>query len=132
MQLYKVSERLKILLCKKISNQMYKLEIPDYVKSSSDKETITIQVSVETKKGILSQSEFYLSIKELVKVMSVFMKSSRIPTSIKGQEEYNNIFVPIESAIKKANVCKFEIDYVLLIGGSAQNPFYTRNFEELF
>ena len=122
-QLYKVSERLKILLCKKISNQMYKLEIPDYIKSSSDKESISIPVSVETKKGLLIQSEFFLSTKELVEVMSVFMKSSRIPTSIKGQEEYNNIFMPIESAIKKANVCRSEIDYVLLIGGSAQNPF---------
>lgn len=122
-QLYKVSERLKILMCKKISNQMYKLEIPDYIKSSSDKEIITIPVSVETKKGFLTQSEFFLSTKELVEVMSVFMKSSRIPTSIEGQEEYNNIFMPIESAIKKANVRKSEIEYVLLIGGSAQNPF---------
>lgn len=122
-QLYKVSERLKILLCKKISNQMYKLEIPDYIKSNSDSESIIIPVSVETKKGLLTQSEFFLSTKELVEVMSVFMKSSRIPTSIKGQEEYNNIFMPIESAIKKANVSKSEIDYVLLIGGSAQNPF---------
>ena len=122
-QLYKVSERLKILLCKKISNQMYKLEIPDYIKSSSDKESISIPVSVETKKGLLTQSEFFLSTKELVEVMSVFMKTSRIPTSIKGQEEYNNIFMPIESAIKKANVRRSEIDHVLLIGGSAQNPF---------
>lgn len=122
-QLYKVSERLKILLCKKISNQMYKLEIPNYIKSNSDSESIIIPVSVETKKGLLTQSEFFLSTKELVEVMSVFMKSSRIPTSIKGQEEYNNIFMPIESAIKKANVSKSEIDYVLLIGGSAQNPF---------
>ncbi len=131
-QLYKVSERLKILMCKKISNQMYKLEIPDYIKSSSDKETITIPVSVETKKGILTQSEFFLSAKELVEVMSVFMKSSRIPTSIKGQEEYNNIFIPIESAIKKANVCKSEIDYVLLIGGSAQNPFIQEALKKHF
>lgn len=122
-QLYKVSERLKILLCKKISNQMYKLEIPAYIKTSTGKESITIPVSVETKKGLLTQSEFFLSMKELVEVMSVFMKSSRIPTSIKGQEEYNNIFMPIDSAIKKANVRKSEIDYVLLIGGSAQNPF---------
>ena len=122
-QLYKVSERLKILLCKKISNQMYKLEIPAYIKTSTGKESITIPVSVETKKGLLTQSEFFLSTKELVEVMSVFMKSSHIPTSIKGQEEYNNIFMPIDSAIKKANVRKSEIDYVLLIGGSAQNPF---------
>lgn len=131
-QLYKVSERLKILLCKKISNQMYKLEIPGYIKSSSDKESISIPVSVETKKGLLMQSEFFLSTKELVEVMSVFMTSSRIPTSIKGQEEYNNIFMPIESAIKKANVCRSEIDYVLLIGGSAQNPFIQEALKKHF
>ena len=131
-QLYKVSERLKILLCKKISNQMYKLEIPDYIKSSTDKESITIPVSVETKKGLLTQSEFFLSTRELVEVMSIFMKSSLIPTSIKGQEEYNNIFMPIESAIKKANVRKSEIDYVLLIGGSAQNPFIQGCFKMFF
>lgn len=131
-QLYKVSERLKILLCKKISNQMYQLEIPDYIKSNSDKVSITIPVSIETKKGLLTQSEFFLSTKELVEVMSVFMKSSLIPSSIKGQEEYNNIFMPIESAIKKANVRKSEIDYVLLIGGSAQNPFIQEALKKYF
>lgn len=131
-QLYKVSERLKILLCKKISNQMYQLEIPDYIKSNSDKASITIPVSVGTKKGLLTQSEFFLSIKELVEVMSVFMKPSLMPSSIKGQEEYNNIFMPIESAIKKANVCKSEIDYVLLIGGSAQNPFIQEALKKYF
>lgn len=111
---------------------MYQLEIPDYIKSNSDKASITIPVSVETKKGLLTQSEFFLSIKELVEVMSVFMKSSLIPSSIKGQEEYNNIFMPIESAIKKANVCKSEIDYVLLIGGSAQNPFIQEALKKYF
>lgn len=131
-QLYKVSERLKILLCKKISNQMYKLEIPNYIKSSSDKESISIPVSVQTKKGLLTQTDFFLSTKELGEVMSVFMKSSRIPTSIKGQEEYNNIFMPIESAIKKANVRRSEIDYVLLIGGSAQNPFIQEALKKHF
>ena len=122
-QLYKVSERLKILLCKRVSNQMDKLEITDHIKSSIDKESISIPISVETKKGILSQSEFYLSMKELVETMSVFVKKSMIATTIKGQEEYNNIFMPIESVIKKSGVNRSEIDYVLLIGGSAQNPF---------
>lgn len=122
-QLYKVSERLKILLCKKISNQMYKLEIPESVKASSARETISIPLMIESKKGVLTQSEFHLTIQELSEVMSVFIRKSRIATDIKGQEEYNNIFMPIESAIKKANVKRAEIDYVLLIGGSAQNPF---------
>lgn len=122
-QLYKVSERLKILLCRKIANQMYNLEIPDYVKSSAEKESISVPVMIQTMKGSLSQFEFYLSMQELSETMKTFMKKSRIATQIKGQEDYNNIFMPIESAIKKANVSKLEIDYVLLIGGSAQNPF---------
>lgn len=131
-QLYKVSERLKILLCKKISNQMYKLEIPDYIKTSNEKETITIPLTIESKKGILTQSEFYLTIKELSEVMSVFMNKSRFSKKIKGQEEYNNIFMPIESAIKKANIDRSEIDYVLLIGGSAQNPFIQETLKNDF
>lgn len=131
-QLYKVSERLKILLCKKISNQMYNLEIPDYVKNNSDKETVTIPVSVETKKGLLTQADFYLTTKELVEVMSIFIKNSRIPTVINGQDEYNNIFMPIDSAIKKANIKKTDIDYVLLIGGSAQNPFIQETLKTYF
>lgn len=122
-QLYKISERLKILLCKKIANQMYRLEIPDYVKTRNDKETISIPLSIESKKGLLTQQDFYLTVKELSEVMSVFMRHSRLATKIKRQEDYNNIFMPIESAIKKANIEKSEIDYVLLIGGSAQNPF---------
>lgn len=122
-QLYKVAERLKILLCKKISNQMYNLEIPSHVKSSSDKESISVPIMIQTMKGSLSQNDFYLSVKELSEAMNTFVKKSRIATQIKGQEDYNNICMPIESAIKKANVSKAEIDYVLLIGGSAQNPF---------
>lgn len=131
-QLYKVSERLKILLCKKISNKMYKLEIPDYVKTSNDKETINIPLAIESKKGMLTQSEFYLTIKELSEVMSVFMNKSRFAKKIKGQEEYNNIFMPIDSAIKKANINRTEIDYVLLIGGSAQNPFIQETLKNNF
>ena len=131
-QLYKVSERLKILLCKKISNQMYKLEIPDYVKTGNDKESIVVPLAIESKKGLLTQSEFYLTVQELTEVMSVFTRKLRFSKKIKGQEEYNNIFMPIESALKKANVKKSDIDYVLLIGGSAQNPFIQEALKNAF
>ena len=50
-QLYKVAERLKILMCKRISNQMYKLEIPAHYKNSTDRETIKVPVKIETMKG---------------------------------------------------------------------------------
>ena len=122
-QLYKVSERLKILMSKRIANQMYQLEIPEHYKNSTERETINVTVTVDTMKGTLTQDSFFLTAKELADTMQVFMKKSGLATQIKGQEDYNNIFMPINSAIKKANVNHEEIDYVLLIGGSAQNPF---------
>lgn len=122
-QLYKVAERLKILLCKRISNKMYMLEIPSHYKNSTEEESISVPIMVNTLKGSLSQNCFYLTVKELCEAMQVFMSRSRIATQIRGQEDYNNIFMPINSAISKANVKRSEIDYVLLIGGSAQNPF---------
>lgn len=131
-QLYKVAERLKILLSKKIANQTYNLEIPEMLKTSDEKEQITVPVVVETMKGTLHQESFFLRMKELAETMEVFMKDSRFATQIKGQEDYNNIFMPITSAIRKANVKKSEIDYVLLIGGSAQSPFIQETLKKAF
>ena len=131
-QLYKVAERLKILISKKIATQMYKLEIPKYIKTRDDKEEISVDINIETLKGVLSQSSFYISYKEFCEAMAIFVKNSKLPTSINGQDDYNNIFIPIESAIRKANVKKSEIDYILLIGGSAQNPFIQEALKDYF
>lgn len=131
-QLYKIAERLKILISKKIATQMYKLEIPQYIKTRNDKEEISVDINIETRKGVLSQSTFYLSYKEFCEAMAMFVKKSKLATSINGQDDYNNIFMPIESAIRKANVKKSEIDYILLIGGSAQNPFIQEALKEYF
>lgn len=131
-QLYKVAERLKILMCRRIANQMYQLEIPLHYKNSTECETISVPVMIETMKGNLSQNNFILTAKELADTMQVFSKKSRIATQIKGQEDYNNIFMPINSAIEKANIEREEIDYVLLIGGSAQNPFIQEALKKEF
>lgn len=131
-QLYKVAERLKILLCKRIANQTSHLEIPPHFKNSSEKEIISVPVRVETIKGILKQDSFFLTFKELSEAMQIFLKRSRIATQIKGEEDYNNIFMSINSAIEKAEINKSEIDYVLLIGGSAQNPFIQEALKNAF
>lgn len=131
-QLYKIAEKLKILISKKIATQVYKLEIPKHLKTRDDKEEISVDINIETRKGILSQSSFYLSNKEFCEAMSVFVKNSKFATTIGGQEDYNNIFMPIDSAIRKANVKKTEIDYILLIGGSAQNPFIQEAIKDYF
>ncbi len=122
-QLYKIAEQLKIMLSKKLINLMCENAIPSVRKESTTPEKITFHIEIETTKGYLSQSEFYLTPEEFTKVMSIFTKESSIPTQIKGEDEYNNIFLPIKDAIRKAKIDIEELTYVLLIGGSAQNPY---------
>ena len=121
-QLYKVAEKLKIQISKTLAVRMNDFTMPSE-KNSTTKESLTIPIEVRTSKGILSQSDFYLTYKELTETMSVFTKRSKRATSIEGEEEYNNIFMPIDSAIEKSNIDTNELDYILLIGGSAQSPY---------
>jgi molecular chaperone DnaK len=130
-QLYKVAERLKILICEKISSAIYDFDIPSTIKIDKNPITISTKVVAETIKGDLVQNEFYLTPAEFSEAMNVFLKS-QLPTQIRGEEEYNNIFMPISSAIKKANIRLDELDYILLIGGSAQNPYIQEALRKYF
>lgn len=121
-QLYKVAEKLKIRISKALAVRM-----TDFVmsseKNSATEVSLTIPIEVRTSKGILSQSFFYLTYKELTESMSIFTQNSKCATSIEGEDEYNNIFMPVDSAIEKSNIDTDELDYILLIGGSAQSPY---------
>lgn len=121
-QLYKVAEKLKIQISKALAVKMNDFVMPDE-KNSSTKASLTIPIEVRTSKGILSQSDFYLTYKELSDTMGVFTKNSKRATTIEGEEEYNNIFMPVDSAIEKSDIDTDELDYILLIGGSAQSPY---------
>jgi molecular chaperone DnaK (HSP70) len=122
-QLYKVSEQLKIQVCKDLSIKAIDLIIPADVRNSERKFSISMPISISTTKGELFQEYFSLSLAEMSELMKVFLRQSELPTCYKHEEDYNNIFIPINSAIRKAKIKKEEIDYILLIGGSAQNPF---------
>ena len=130
-QLYKVAERLKIQISKSLSVKMN-----DFVMSSDkrdDKKTIlNVPIEIATSKGKLTQFEFYLTYKELTETMDVFLKNSKRATILSSEEEYNNIYMPINSAIEKANIDIDELDYVLLIGGSAQSPYIQESLNEHF
>lgn len=121
--LYKVAERLKILVNKTLATLTSNFIISD-VKSSNSKIEIESDIEVVTSKGTLKQNKFYLTNRELTETMIVFLKQGLGKTTrIKGEDEYNSIFSPIESAIKKSKTPKEEIDYVLLIGGSSKSPY---------
>lgn len=130
--LYKIAERLKILINKRIAMMTYDFKIPD-IKDSDMKTEIEMEVSVTTNKGELRGNHFYLTNKELTETMAVFLRQGIGKTTrIKGEGEYNSIFTPIESAIRKSRTPKEEIDYVLFIGGSTQSPYIQEALNEYF
>lgn len=130
--LYKVAERLKILINKTLATLTADFVIPS-LKNSESKTVVEFEVEVYTNKGELRQNSFYLTNKELTDTMNVFLKRGYGKTTqIKGEEEYNSIYSPIESAIKKSKVSKEEIDYILFIGGSAQSPYIQEELKRYF
>ncbi len=131
-KLYKIAERLKILINKILSVLTTDFKVPA-IKESEEKTEIQTHVFISTSKGELVQDKFFLTNKELTETMAVFLKRgfSRI-TQIKGEEEYNSIFTPIDSAIKKSKTPKEEIDYVLFIGGSSQSPYVQEALKDYF
>lgn len=140
-QLYKIAEQLKIFISKDLSTKMYEFKLMDSYKNSEDKVKVTVDITIDSSKGELKQSEFFLTYKEFTETMNVFtgplygigsFLSKLIKKKVKGDEGYNTILEPIESAIKKAAIDRSELDYILLIGGSAQNPYIQEKLHEHF
>lgn len=130
-QLYKVAERLKILINKSLAFMTSEFTVPT-LKNSTNPTVVEYPVYVDTTRGILHQDKFQLTPAELTEVMKVFTIDSRIPKTFKGEDDYNNISMPIKSAIEKAQVKYDEIDYVLFIGGSAQSPYIQEAIRKMF
>lgn len=130
--LYKVAERLKIMINKSLSTLTDDYVIPD-LKYNETKTSLESEVTVLTNKGELKQSSFYLTNKEMTEAMTIFLKNGYGKTTrIKGEDEYSSIYSPIESAIKKSKTPKEEIDYILFIGGSAQSPYIQEALKNYF
>ena len=128
-RLYRVAEQLKELVNNSLACMTSDFVMPA-VKDSDKRTDIKFPIQVKTSKGMLTGREFYLTNKELTDTMKVF--TSKWPTKIKGEDTYNTIYAPIESAIKKAHIQKEEIDYVLFIGGSSKIPYIQEALHNYF
>jgi molecular chaperone DnaK len=134
-QLMGIAERLKIQMCK---NFGYLLSDPAALKevtNDNNQVSIKIPTSIYTDEGDLKQDTFYLSYSEFLKTMHVFFDHniySDGATVIEGQEKYNSINTTLDSAIKKANISKTDINYVMMIGGSSKNPFVQNAVQHYF
>lgn len=133
-RLYKYAEELKIKINKRLEffQDAATLSLASIKESDDQRETIGMPVSVDTTRGTLRQTGVYLTYKELDDTMKVFLASSRSPKTVGRQKEYNNIFMPIDTALGKAGLSPADIDYVLLIGGSAKSPHIKEALRKYF
>lgn len=132
-QLHKVAEQLKIMICENIALQTNNRILPTTA-ISKDYVSVGGRIEIDSRKGLLTQSEPKLSYAEFNEVMKAFLKStSLIPYKSKiVDDEFATIFSPIQTALKKASLSKNDIDYVLFIGGSSKNPYVQAALKEYF
>lgn len=133
-KLLKSAEQLKILICDSINLQFNGDFLLPSLLDSSDSITLEIPVEVNTKKGRLILRQPQIRFSDFKRKMETFLRneSRHQTTKVGGQDPFVSIFTPIDSALKKANLEKEDIDYVLLIGGSAKNPMVQCSLKKYF
>lgn len=116
------AELLKIQICENVSLQMTDGKLP--IICNSD-EIIMHHAGEEIdvrKVGKVELSSPELSYRQFNEAMKVFLnQETRYLT--KKNDNYTSVFTNVFSALKKANLSKKDIHYVLLIGGSSKNPY---------
>lgn len=132
-KLLAAAERLKIKLSETIALLHTTKAIPELA-LSEDFVSLGTNISIETRHGILTIDEPKLTFKEFAGINTVFTKETNtLPTKrIDNEFEFVSVFTPIKSALKKANLKKEDIDYLLFIGGSSKNPFIQQAISEYF
>ncbi len=132
-QLLNVAEHLKINICNKVALQMTDQELPTLA-TSDEKIVFRQDLQFKTKVGALKYSEPSLSFKQFNQIMDKFLNTTKT-TSFKAvniDEDINNIYNSVKSALDKAKLKKDDIEYVLLIGGSSKNPYLQASLKKYF
>ncbi len=132
-KLEKPAELLKI----KISEQIDLLSDDKKIQELIDNNECAIihhKVEIKSKKGTFTLINPKLSYEDFYKVNERFtsLDIKYCEDDSEADTEYKSVFSPIFSALKKANLEKNNIDYLLFIGGSAKNPFIQKAISEYF
>lgn len=134
-QLLKAAETLKIELCRDISfHQSAGSDttlLPALAGSASTKQLaapLTISLSPTERYTVPRPTASYAQFEE---VMSTFLDEDCDREILHGKT-FLSIFEPIGSALEKAALERDDIDHVLLVGGSAKNPYVQAALHKAF
>ena len=112
---------------------MNQFELPELAFSKKI-EVVNANLTIDTRCGQLFLSQAKLSYVQFAEIMEHFLDQNRLSAyySNYSDEEFNNIFSSINTALEKANLSNEQIDYVLFIGGSSKNPYLQSKLNEYF
>lgn len=127
--LERFAEILKIETCKSIALQESRIDYSNHHQQFSLNSTAVIK----TKKGVYKLKKPTISFNEFSQIMELFTSiSSKSQCQKNINERAYSIYRPIRTALKKANLNRKEINYVLLMGGSAKNPLIQKSIKNFF
>lgn len=117
-RLLPAAEELKIQCCKRLTLQSQGGNVFAFENSEEVLTAGPVKPTI-IRKNRLSLGKPSMTIAQFFKIMEPFLDPESNTTT---QEDVISIFDPITNALKKAAISKDQLDMVLFIGGSAQNP----------
>lgn len=128
-RLEKPAELLKIQMSERIELLNDEHKINELINSSQSIE-INYKVEIKSRKGIFTLNKPKLSYSQFYEICKQYTDTNI--ENFKFDSECKSVFSPIFSAMKKANIEKDDIDYILFIGGSSKNPFIQKALKNYF
>lgn len=125
------SEQLKIKLCKNVATQMVRMKLPALA-NGEERIKATTESQIRLPKRTLDVPELSVSYQEFAALMTGFLDINSRFDTFSDENQVISIFTPIHSALHKAGIKGEELDMILLIGGSAQNPYVQNALAEAF
>lgn len=126
------AERLKITICKDVNEHMHGTDLPAAARDISDRVDAK-GISIQTMDHLLELSDVKLSPQAFAKTIKPLLdqKVAEAAVSLYGHR-LTSIFDPITSALTKASMKIDDVDLVLMVGGSAGNPYVYSAMQQYF
>lgn len=129
--LLRPAEELKIRVAKHVASERVGRGLPKAAQSAHQF-VLNQRLTFPLPKRALTLEAPSLSPAELNAVMEPFLRAAGKPDQSANASVPVGIFDLIESALRKAELGKEALDFVLLIGGSAENPYVQSALHEYF
>ena len=126
------AEKLKIKLCENVSTQMVRLEKLPVLAHRHDRLKVNVDSDFKLPKRTLIIPELSVSYAEFAELMTGFLDIESNYDTCNDDGNIISIFTPIHSALRKAEIDAQSLDMILLIGGSARNPYVQHALAEAF